>query len=318
VEIMPARCPPSPSEVRTAFLITALGGLLFTLDLPLLRLSMADHWTMVFARGLMLFATISAGWALARLLRGDRAPFIAGAAGLAVAVASTLGNICYIGAVVHTDAANVVFIIALTPVIAAALSRLVLGEKVHAYTWAATAAAFAGAAVIASEGLRTGNWLGDGLAFVSAFCSATIFTIIRATGRKVATSLALGSLSSALLALAMFGVSPQALMAAGGLGAPAWLWLALNGLVAIPLATVLLARGPRTLPSADVSMFFMLETVLTPVWIWLLFGEVPGARVLAGGSIVIVALLAHSWWRLVRSVRGGPALPARHGAANCS
>ena len=298
---------PSAGNVRMAILITALGGLLFTLDLPLLRLSMADHWTMVFTRGIFLFAAIAGTWAVMRLWGKQTAPFIAGWAGLAVALASTVGNICYIGAVVYTDAANVVFIIALMPVIAAAMSHLFLRERVHPYTWSATAAAFLGAAFITSEGLKTGNWVGDGLAFASAFCSAAIFTIIRGTGKKVATSLATGNLASALLAALLFGIAPGALVASGAFGVPAWVWLALNGLIAIPLATVLLARGPRVLPSADVSMFFMLETVLTPVWIWLLFGEVPGSRVLIGGALVVVTLLAHSWWRLWSSLRSEPA-----------
>jgi drug/metabolite transporter (DMT)-like permease len=306
MDIMGSSLEPSAAEVKSALLVTALGGFLFTLDLPLLRLSMADHWTMVFTRGLFLFAAIAGTWAVMRLTGREQAPFLAGAAGLAVALASTIGNMCYIGAVVHTDAANVVFIIALTPVIAAAMSHVLLREKVHPYTWAATAGAFLGAALIASDGLRTGNWLGDGLALASAICSATIFTIIRATGRKVATSLAIGSLASAMVAAVVFGVSPQALTAAGAFGIPAWAWLALNGLIAIPLATVLLARGPRVLPSADVSMFFMMETVLTPVWIWLLFGEVPAERVLLGGAVVVVTLLAHSWWRFTYSLRGSP------------
>lgn len=296
---------PTPQQVRTAFMVTALGGLLFTLDLPLLRLSMADQWTMVFARGLMLFVAISAIWLLARA-KGDATPFIAGKAGLGVALASTIGNMAYIGAVAHTQAANVVFIIALIPVLTAALMHIVLGEKVHGFTWAATLAAFLGAAIIASDGLRSGNWAGDGLAFVSALCSAAIFTIIRGSGKKVATSLALGSLSSSIVALTFFTVSPASILAAGHWGMPALFWLALNGLVAIPLATVLLARGPRLLPSADVSMFFMLETVLTPVWVWLLFGEIPSDRVLIGGTVVVIALLAHSWWRLASSLRAAP------------
>ena len=293
---------PTARQIRTAFLVTALGGLLFTLDLPLLRLSMADQWTMVFTRGILLFIAISGLWLVARA-GGDGTPFIAGKAGLAVALCSTLGNMAYIGAVAHTKAANVVFIIALTPVITAALMHLVLRERVHGLTWAATLAAFAGAAIIASDGLQSGNWAGDGLAFVSAFCSAAIFTIIRATGKKVATSLALGSLSSSIIALVFFTVSPLAIWAPGYGGLPALFWLALNGLFAIPLATVLLARGPRILPSADVSMFFMLETVLTPVWVWLLFGEIPTQRVLTGGIIVVIALLAHSWWRLMSTLR---------------
>ncbi len=298
---------PSARQIRAAFLITALGGLLFTLDLPLLRLSMAGQWTMVFTRGVLLFMAISLIWLIARA-QGDGTPFIAGRAGLAVALCSAIGNIAYIGAVTHTNAANVVFIIALTPVITAALTRLMLRERVHAATWAATLAALAGAAIIASDGLETGQWAGDGLAFISAFCSAMIFTIIRATGQKVAASLGLGSLASAMVALLFFSVSPLSVLAPGYLGLPALFWLALNGLIAIPLATVLLARGPRMLPSADVSMFFMLETVLTPVWIWLLFGETPSDAVMVGGTVIVVALLAHSCWRLACSLRSTSSL----------
>ena len=294
---------PSLQQIRIAFLVTALGGLLFTFDLPLLRLSLADQWTMVFTRGVFLFIAISGAWLAGRWLSGERTPFIAGGAGLAVVCSSTIGNMSYIGAIVHTNAANVVFIIALTPVIAAALSRVVLGERVHPLTWVATIMAFVGAAIIAWDGIHSGDVLGDVLALVSACSSATAFTVIRASGKKVATSLALGSLMSALIALAFFNVMPSSLMMEGAYGLPAWFWLGLNGFIAIPLATVLLASGPRVLPSADVSMFFMLETVLTPVWIWMLFGEVPGRTVLAGGLVVIVTLVAHSWWRLALSVK---------------
>jgi drug/metabolite transporter (DMT)-like permease len=185
------------------------------------------------------------------------------------------------------------------------MSRILLGERVHGYTWAATGAAFAGAAIIASAGIHAGNWAGDGMALLSAFCSAAILTIIRATGKKVTTSLALGSLSAALVALVLFEVSPTQLLATGAFGIPALFWLALNGLVTMPLATALLARGPRVLPSADVGMFFMLETFLTPVWIWMLFGEVPSDRVLLGGAVVIIAVFAHSWWRLAVTLNRG-------------
>ena len=295
---------PSTSQIRLAYLATAFGGLLFSFDLPLLRLSLADPWTMVFARGVFLFIAISVGWILASN-HGDSSPFIAGKAGLIVALTSTIGNIAYILAIVQTSAANVVFIIALTPVIAAVMSRAILGERVHAFTWAATVLAFTGVGVIAFDGVLTAKPWGSVLALVSAFCSATAFTVVRATGRKVATSLALGNLSSALIALVFFGVTFPSLLASGAHGIPAWMWLALNGLVAIPLATVLLARGPRYIPTTDASMFFLLETVLTPVWVWMLFGEVARDAVLVGGMIVISTLIAHSWWRLGLVARAG-------------
>jgi drug/metabolite transporter (DMT)-like permease len=100
-----------------------------------------------------------------------------------------------------------------------------------------------------------------------------------------------------MIALLFFGASPS------GLGTQGWFWVALNGLLVIPIATAFMALGPRLMPSADVSMFFLLETTLTPVWIWLIFGEIPGRGALVGGMIVITALLAHSYWRLSTSLR---------------
>jgi drug/metabolite transporter (DMT)-like permease len=284
-------------RVRKGLVITTLGGLLFTLDLPLLRLAGADKWTLVGMRGIFLFLSISAVWFLMRQ-RASSLGYIAGGAGLAVAATNTLANITYIGAIVETSAANVVFITALIPVITAFLSRLFIGERAHTFTWIATVISFLGVGIIVWDSLGSGRWVGDVLAIVSAVCTASAFTIIRASGRNVATSLAVGSLSSALIAIVFFGVQPGVLFTTFTYGVPGIVWIALNGLVAIPLASTLIANGPRFLPSADVSMFFLLETVLTPVWVWMLFGEVPTGTVLAGGIIVIVTLIAHSLWRL--------------------
>lgn len=295
--------------IRKGLLITTFGGLLFTLDLPLLRLALSDKWTLVFARGLFLFIAISVVWYLVQRTRESKTPYIAGVAGLAVVATNTIANISYIGAIVETSAANVVFITALIPVITAVLSRLFIGERVHSFTWIATALSLAGVAIIVWDGIGDGGLLGDVLALVSAVCTAAAFTIIRASGKNVATSLAVGSLASALIALMFFPMAPLSLLAAASFGIPGIVWVALNGLVFIPLASTLIANGPRYLPSADVSMFFLLETVLTPVWIWMIFGEVPSGAVLAGGLVVILTLMAHSWWRLATTIRdsGEPA-----------
>ena len=140
--------------------------------------------------------------------------------------------------------------------------------------------AFRGAALIASDGHRQ-RQLGWEMRWPSPPPSVRppSFTIIRATGRRWPPASPLGSLSSAAdRAHLLRGRAGDPSRRPAPSACPAWVWLALNGLVAIPLATVLLARGPRVLPSADVSMFFMLETVLTPIWIWMLFGEVPAPQ----------------------------------------
>ena len=71
-------------NIRFGLLITAIGGFLFTFDLPLLRLADNDKWTLVFARGIFLFLSITAVWWFMRQKSGSRLPYIAGTAGLAV------------------------------------------------------------------------------------------------------------------------------------------------------------------------------------------------------------------------------------------
>jgi drug/metabolite transporter (DMT)-like permease len=287
----------SSDNIPRGLLITLLGGLLFTLDLPLLKLADGEKWSLIFARGMLMFIAISAVWLAQRQTTGSRAPYIAGLAGLVVCLTSTVANISFIGAIVETSAANVVFITALIPVLTAIFARFAIDEAVPIWTWLATGVALLGVGIIVWDGVGTGQWLGDLLALISAICTAFAFTIIRASGRNLVTSLAVGSLCAAMIALFFFGASPS------GLGTQGWFWVALNGLLVIPIATAFMALGPRLMPSADVSMFFLLETTLTPVWIWLIFGEIPGRGALVGGMIVITALLAHSYWRLSTSLR---------------
>lgn len=284
--------------VRFGLLITAIGGFLFTFDLPLLRLADNDKWTLIFARGIFLFLSISAVWWVVRVKTGSKLPYIAGTAGLAVIATNTVANIAFIGALKETNAANVVFILALVPVLTAVFSRIFIREIIHGYTWIATFVALIGVGIIVRDSLSYGGLMGDFLAFVCASCTAAAFTIIRASGKNIATSLAVGSLLSAMIALVFFGIDLPRLANNAAFGMPSWFWVALNGLIVIPLSSALISNGPRFLPSADVSMFFLLETILTPIWIWMLFEEIPSNTVLFGGAIVIVTLVAHSLWRL--------------------
>lgn len=86
----------------------------------------------------------------------------------------------------------------------------------------------------------------------------------------------------------------------GGTGysiAEPW-WIIFNGAVIMPLSFYCLAAGPRYISGPEVSMFYLLETVLAPVWMWMIFQEAPSRNSLIGGVILILALVAHSVWQL--------------------
>ena len=52
--------------------------------------------------------------------------------------------------------------------------------------------------------------------------------------------------------------------------------------------------GARLIPAAESSLIGMLETVLGPLWVWLLLAERPDAATLTGGALILGALLANS------------------------
>ncbi len=282
------------SEHRKGLILTAIGGTLFTLDVPLARLAMTDQWTLIFVRGLFLALAIVIFWLAFRRINGNRLPFINGWAGIIVAVTNTLANIMFLSAVTKTTAANLVFILALNPIFCAVLAWIFLSETIHRWTWVAVVTAVFGVCIIVWGGLSAGTFVGDLLAVGVALCTAIALTVIRKTGKNVVTSLAVGSLVSAGIAL-FWGAQPTTLAPEG------WGWLALNGLLVIPVASGLIALGPRYLPAPEVAMFFLLDVVLTPIWVWMIFDEIPSTQALIGGAIVFTTLFVHGVWRYLSS-----------------
>ena len=66
------------------------------------------------------------------------------------------------------------------------------------------------------------------------------------------------------------------------------------GILILPLSFAMLTLAPLYIPAAEVSLVILLETVLGPLWVWLVLAEDPGSRTLIGGGIVLAALIAHS------------------------
>ena len=69
--------------------------------------------------------------------------------------------------------------------------------------------------------------------------------------------------------------------------------------VAIPFVMVTIA--PRFIPAAEVNLFFLLETIIGPIWVWLIIREQPSVETLQGGLIIIITIAIHSFLKLRNS-----------------
>lgn len=281
---------PPMSDHSKGLILTGIGGLMLTVDIPLIKLSDGDPWSVLMVRSGVTFVAALLIWAAWRRFRPPAPALVPGRAGVAVAALYALTSITFITAVYNTTTANLVFILAFGTMFAALLSWVFLGERPRNATLIAMAVMVLGVLIIVGDGISAGNTFGDVMALLAAFFVAAAITVSRASGRDMGFT--------ALVAVVLPFAVAVAMVAQTGFRLEAPWWIILNGALVMPVSFYCLATGPRYISGPEVAMFYLLETVLAPVWVWMIFSEVPTNRSLVGGAILIVALLAHSLWQL--------------------
>lgn len=266
-------------------LITALGVLMIVPDSLFVRLIDASALTIAFWRSLLCAATITVGVLLLQGPGAFRALFRLGPKLWLYIIPMGFTGFLFTLAVSLTSVANVVFIIAAMPAFAAILSRIFLGEKLSRRTLITIGVVVAGIAVIAYGSGETehASLAGDLVALLVALVFASVLTTAR--------SLKASSMVPAI-PIAYFGAAIVLFPFAEPLSVPdgQWSYVALHGGVFIAGATAFISLGPRYLPSAEVALLILLESVLAPLLAWAVLGEDPGRWALIGGVMVLGAL----------------------------
>lgn len=264
-------------------------------DALLVRLADADAAQVMFWRG--LFIALSVTFAL-RTLRGRWSWSVIRAGGpLALCLVATMGGnqVLFVAAILHTKVANVVVILTVAPLFAAAFSGLFLREWIGRRTWIAIGLSIIGIAIVFGGSLGGGHWLGDALALLAALVVGANFTLLRyLPGINRLALVGGGGLVLCLVSLPFADPFTVSL--------PGFTVLAVMGLLQMPLALVMMTEATRYLPSAEVTLFFALEAVFGTFWVWALLAEEPPGATLVGGTLVLATLVAHSW----AGLRGRP------------
>ena len=249
------------------------------------RLIALDSWSLLVWRG--LFGALGIFALVAWRERGGTARAFArlGLPGLAYALLCTLAMTAFIVALDHSSVAHIAIIYATVPFFAAGLGWLFGREAPSASAVAASAVALAGVGVMVGYAPE-GNPVGAALAVAMTLGMAGM--IVLARRRPDIPTLPATCLAAALSCLVSL---PFAATLAPGL--PQVGLLALFGLTQSALGIALFMAGSRFLPPVETALITALDAPLAPIWVWLAFGETPGTATLAGGGIVLVAVLAH-------------------------
>jgi len=282
------------TDQQKGSLMAFVAVMFITPDSLFIRLSNVDTWGLVFYRGIIPFVTVFLGMLLIYKLNFFKILFKSGFHGLFYVATFSLTNITFVVSIQNTNVANTLVMIATAPMLSAILGAIFLKEPPDKKTWVSIIITFLAIIYIFFDSLKLGNFFGDILGFITAVGLAVGAVIIRsAKSKNLVPAAVVGKLFVATFAL--FFIESFLLIERDLLIVPLMCILC----VAIPFVLVTIA--PRFIPAAEVNLFFLLETIIGPVWVWLIIKEQPSLETLQGGVIIIATIAIHSFLKLRKS-----------------
>jgi drug/metabolite transporter (DMT)-like permease len=267
--------------------LVAGGALCWSFGGVVVRTLTASAWEVVFWRSLFMAIAVGLYLALAQRQRTLDGLRQASGAMLLSGLCLAISFVTFILALRETTVANVLVVLASAPLMAAVMAWIILREPVRRHTWAVMLVTLAGVGLMVHDSLATHGIAGSALAVVCAASFATNMVVVRARpGVDMMPMVVLAGLMAAAVTLPLAWPFPAPLREVP--------WLAFLGIVQVGLGLVLFTIGLRYLPAAQASLVALLETVLGPLWVWLVVGEAPSAAGLAGGAVVLGALVVNT------------------------
>jgi drug/metabolite transporter (DMT)-like permease len=282
------------TDQQKGSLMAFVAVMFITPDSLFIRLSNVDTWGLVFYRGIIPFFTVFLGMLLIYKLSFFNILFKSGYKGIIYIGTFSLTNITFVVSIQNTNVANTLVMIATAPMISAILGAIFLKEPPDKKTWISIIITFLAIVYIFFDSIKLGNFYGDILGFITAIGLAVgAVTIRSAKTKNLVPAAVVGKLFVATFAL--FFIESFVLIDRDLLIIPLMCILC----VAIPFVLVTIA--PRFIPAAEVNLFFLLETIIGPIWVWLIIKEQPSIETLQGGLVIITTLAIHSYLKLKNS-----------------
>ena len=277
----------SNKNQRKGMLLAFTGIMFITPDSLLIRLASIDSWNLIFYRGLIPFLTILIGLLFIYKSSLIKKILDNGWHGLFFIVNFAITSIVFVISIENTNVANTLVMIALAPMLSAIISMIFLKENPDQKTWVAIIVTTLAVIYIFYDAIDSGDFLGNLLGLVCATGLAINAVIIRAAKKiSLVPSAMIGKLVVALFAIIFID---QIKLENNDL-----FIIPLMCIVCIALPFVCVTLAPRYITAPEVNLFFLLETIFGPFWVWLVIHEQPSIETIIGGSVIVLTIAVHS------------------------
>ena len=282
------------SDQKKGSFLAFVAVMFITPDSLFIRLSNVDTWGLVFYRGMIPFFTVLIGMLIVYKSNFFKMLFNSGYHGLIFITTFSITNITFVVSIQNTNVANTLVMIAMAPMLSAILGAIFLKEIPDRKTWIAIGVTFLAAVYIFYDSLQLGNVYGDILGFITGLGLAINAVTIRSAKKKnLLPAAVVGKLCVAIFA--MFFIETYSLVDRDLFIIP------LMSIMCVAIPFVLVTIAPRFIPAEEVNLFFLLETIIGPFWVWMVIKEQPSIETIQGGMVIILTIAIHSFLKLKKS-----------------
>ena len=282
------------SSQKKGSLLAFIAVMLITPDSIFIRLSNIETWGMLFYRGAIPFVVVLIGLIFFYKNNLFKALINIGYPGIFYIISFSICNITFIISIQNTNVANTLVMIAMAPMLSAILGSIFLKEIPDNKTWIAIIITLIAVSYIFHDSIELGNFYGDLFGLITAFGLACNAVIARfAKNRDLVPSAVIGKLCVAIFAF--FFVDTFSLVGTD------LIFIPLMCIMCVAIPFVLVTIAPRFIPAEEVNLFFLLETIVGPFWVWMVIQEQPSVETIQGGLIIILTIAIHSYLKLKKS-----------------
>ena len=289
---------------RKGTLIAVAGVLATTPDAVLLRWAQATHAKLaaILCWKLLLISIVM--FAFARYYEKGKTfaalwknPVLVICIGATMALRSSLLSYAY----VFTYAATAVMLFSLHPLWSGVLGWIFLGDVLPRRTVVALVLAIVALIFMFYPELASGSFgsgrmtIGDGLALATSVLMSIYLCLARHASRvdpeiSVPTASSFGLLVGTGAVVVISSLTGSTVV--DGITGPGMAAIILDGF-AVSSVNLAHAIAPKYATATQIGLISLIEAVLSPVWVYAVYREVPDVYTLAGGACIIIILAGH-------------------------
>ena len=270
--------------------LSLIGVLVITPDSLLIRLIGIPSWELLFYRGLIPFVLLFILLLLYYKKNFLHSLLITGLPGLFYAILIALGNTTFVISIQNTNVANTLIMIALTPFATAILSSIFLKEHPSQRMWFTIISCFFVVLFIFYDSYQGNRMLGDFFGLLTAILIGGSAVVVRYSKLvNFLPSLLIAKLLTLVIPILFIQSFPESLI----IDLREFYLIIVMG-ICLFIALSFITLAPRYIPAYEVEIFFVLETILGPLWVWLIIHEQPTTKTLIGGIGIILIIMSHT------------------------